>query len=114
MVESSLMTLTKHELAVRISHDADLIQTQVADVVQQTLKHISESLAAGHKVELRNFGVFEVVIRKARVGRNPKAPEKEVPIPSRAMVKFKAGKEMRAAVLKLTAKHQPKKSPLAN
>jgi nucleoid DNA-binding protein len=53
-------------------------------------------------VELCNFGVFEVKIRKARVGRNPKSPAKDVPIPARAMVKFKAGKEMRAEVMKIT------------
>jgi nucleoid DNA-binding protein len=41
-------------------------------------------------------------LRKARVGRNPNAPETDVPIPARAMVKFKAGKEMRGDVLKLT------------
>jgi DNA-binding protein HU-beta/integration host factor subunit alpha len=55
-------------------------------------------------VELRNFGVFEVKVRKARVGRNPNKPETDVPIPARSMVKFKAGKEMRAEVLKLPAK----------
>jgi nucleoid DNA-binding protein len=74
----------------------------VFDVVQKTLDYIAESLAKGDKVELRNFGVFEIKIRKARVGRNPNAPETDVPIPARAMVKFKAGKEMRAEVLKLT------------
>ena len=68
------------------------------------MDYIAESLAKGGKVELRNFGVFEVKIRKARVGRNPNRPEKNVPIPARAMVKFKAGKEMRAQVLKLTPK----------
>jgi hypothetical protein len=51
---------------------------------------------------LRNFGVFEVKVRKARVGRNPNAPETDVPIPQRAVVKFKPGKEMRETVLKLT------------
>jgi len=56
----------------------------------------------GKKVELRNFGVFEVKVRKARVGRNPNAPAADVPIPPRAVVKFKPGKEMREAVLKLT------------
>lgn len=97
-----LMTLTKRDLVVRISEETGLIQTQVFDVVQKTLDYIAEALAKGDKVELRNFGVFDVKIRKARVGRNPNRPEKDVPIPSRAMVKFKAGKEMRAEVLKLT------------
>jgi nucleoid DNA-binding protein len=70
-------------------------------VVQKTLDYIAEALAKGEKVELRNFGVFEVKIRKARVGRNPNAPETDVPIPERAVVKFKAGKEMRDYVMKL-------------
>ena len=96
------MTLTKRDLVVRISEETGMIQTQVFDVVQKTLDYIAESLAKGDKVELRNFGVFEVKIRKARVGRNPNRPETDVPIPARAMVKFKAGKEMRAEVLKLT------------
>ena len=98
------MTLTKRDLVIRISEETGLIQSQVFDVVQKTLDHIAEALAKGVKVELRNFGVFDVKIRKARVGRNPNRPETDVPIPARAMVKFKAGKEMRAEVLKLTPK----------
>ena len=95
------MTLTKRDLVIRISEETGLIQTRVFDVVQKTLDYITESLAKGDKVELRNFGMFDVVTRKARVGRNPNHPETDVPIPARAMVKFKAGKEMRAEVLKL-------------
>ena len=95
------MTLTKRDLVIRISSETDLGQQQVFDVVQKTLDYITESLAKGDKVELRNFGVFEVKVRKARVGRNPNKPETDVPIPARSMVKFKAGKEMRADVLKI-------------
>lgn len=98
------MTLTKRDLVVRISNETTMVQQQVFDVVQKTLDYIAEALAKGDKVELRNFGVFEVKIRKARVGRNPNAPETDVAIPQRAMVKFKAGKEMRADVLKLSPK----------
>ena len=96
------MTLTKRDLVIRISEETGLTQTQVFDVIQKTLDQIVESLAGGGKVELRNFGVFEVKIRKARIGRNPNAPATDVPIPQRAVVKFKPGKEMRAEVLKLT------------
>jgi len=94
--------LTKRDLVLRISAETGLIQTQVIEVVQKILDHIAESLANGDNVELRNFGVFEVRIAKARTGRNPHKPEIDVAVPSRAMVKFKAGKEMRAEVLKLT------------
>jgi nucleoid DNA-binding protein len=78
------------------------VQQSVLDIVQKTFDYLTESLANGNKVELRNFGVFEVKVRKARVGRNPNAPANDVRIPPRAVVKFKAGKEMRDAVIKLT------------
>lgn len=105
------MTLTKRDLVVRISNETGLVQQQVLDVVQKTLDYIAAALAKGEKVELRNFGVFEVKVRKARVGRNPNAPEKDVPIPQRAVVKFKAGKEMRADVLKLSPTAQLSNPP---
>ena len=104
------MTLTKRDLVMRISEETGLIRSQVFEVVQKTLNYITESLAKGDKVELRNFGVFDVKIRKDRVGRNPQKPETDVPIPARSMVKFKAGKEMAAEVLKLTPK-PTKKTP---
>ena len=97
------MTLTKRDLVIRISGETGIVQQQVLDVVQKTLNYIAETLAKGDKVELRNFGVFEVRVRKARIGRNPNAPETDVPIPQRSVVKFKAGKDMRIQVLKLPA-----------
>ena len=101
------MTLTKRDLVTRISNETGLVQQQVLEVVQRTLDYIAESLSKGDKVELRNFGVFEVKIRKARIGRNPNSPEKDVPIPERAVVKFKPGKEMRAEVIKIAPKTVP-------
>jgi len=101
------MTLTKRDLVVRISEETGLIQQQVLDVIQRTLDYVAEALAKGEKVELRNFGVFEVKVRKARIGRNPNAPENDVPIPQRSVVKFKPGKEMRAEVLKLVPPPAP-------
>lgn len=94
--------MTKRDLVVKISEETGLVQQQVLDVIQRTLDLISAALAKGETVELRNFGVFEVKVRKARIGRNPNAPAKDVRIPPRAVVKFKAGKEMRDEVLKLT------------
>jgi nucleoid DNA-binding protein len=94
--------MTKRDLVVRISDETGLVQQDVLNVVQRTLDYISDAVTKGQKVELRNFGVFEVKVRKARVGRNPNAPAADVPIPPRAVVKFKPGKEMREAVLKLT------------
>ncbi len=95
--------MTKRDLVVRISSETGQIQQDVLTVVQKTLDYISEALAQGQTVELRNFGVFEVKLRKARIGRNPNAPEADVPIPPRAVVKFKPGKEMRESVIQLTS-----------
>ncbi len=105
------MTLTKRDLVVRISSETGMIQQQVLVVVQKTLDYIAEALAKGNKVELRNFGVFEVKVRRARIGRNPNSPATDVPIPERSVVKFKPGKEMRAEVLKIAPKDGPPQSP---
>lgn len=105
------MTLTKRDLVIRISEETGLIQQQVLTVVQKTLDYISEALAKGDKVELRNFGVFEVKVRKARIGRNPNAPATDVPIPERSVVKFKPGKEMRGEVIKIPPKAAAKSPP---
>lgn len=94
--------LTKRDLVIRISNETGMVQQDVLNVIQKTLDYLTESLAKGQSVELRNFGVFEVKLRKARVGRNPNKPENDVPIPPRAVVKFKAGKEMKAKVMKLS------------
>jgi nucleoid DNA-binding protein len=93
--------MTKRDLVTLISEETGMAQHQVLEVVQKTLDHISNTLADGTTVELRNFGVFKVMVRKGRIGRNPNKPGTDAPIPSRAVVKFKAGKEMRKAVMKL-------------
>jgi len=98
------MTLTKRDLVMRLSSETGRVQMEVLDIIQRTLDAIAEALAAGDKVELRKFGVFDIAIRKPRVGRNPKKPGADVAIPLRAVVKFKAGKEMKQSVSKLPAK----------
>ena len=87
--------LTKRALVVQIAKDIDLTQQQVHDVVQRTLDGIVDALLAGKYVEFRNFGVFEITTRRARIGRNPNKPENVVHIPERKTVKFKPGKRMR-------------------
>lgn len=94
--------MTKRDLVVRITEETGLVQQDVLSVVQRTLDQISAALARGETVELRNFGVFEVKVRRARIGRNPNDPKHDVKIPPRAVVKFKPGKEMRDEVIKLT------------
>ena len=96
--------MTKRDLVSRISNETGMIQMEVQKVVQLTLDYISAAVADGDKVELRNFGVFEVRTRKPRIGRNPNEPNTNVTIPSRSVVRFKPGKEMRESVMKLGTK----------
>jgi nucleoid DNA-binding protein len=98
------MNLTKHELVNRISEETGLIQTQAADVIQKIFDCIIKTLAAGDKVELRNFGIFELKVRRAHTAHNPHQPKKLLQIPERVTVKFKPGKNMRDKVLKLSLK----------
>ena len=88
--------LTKRDIVLSIYDRTSFPQKEVRDVVQLTLDTIASALSQGRNVELRNFGVFEVQKRKARIGRNPNKPETDVIIPNRAVIKFKAGKELKA------------------
>ncbi len=90
--------MTKRDLVVQISRETGLIQEDVYAVIQRTLDHITEALGNGEHIELREFGVFDVCIRKARVGRNPNAPGTPVPIPPHNVVRFKPGKKMKERV----------------
>ena len=88
--------LTKRDIVLDIYQKTNYPQKEVKEVVQLTLDAIANALSRGQNVELRNFGVFEIQVRKSRIGRNPNKPEKDVVIPTRAVVKFKAGKELKA------------------
>ena len=88
--------LTKRDIVLDIYDKTDFAQKEVRETVQLTLEAIATALSKGRNVELRNFGVFEVQVRKSRIGRNPNKPETDVVIPKRAVIKFKAGKELKA------------------
>ena len=99
-----MSTITKRELAIRITDQLGqegftVTQQSVAEIIQRLINEMSESLAHGDTVVMRNFGTLEVREMKAKVGRNPKNPAKDVIIPARAVVKFKPGKELKEKVL---------------
>ena len=98
-----MSNLTKREIVLEIYRKSGFPQKQIVDTVQQTLDIVQKALASGRNVELRNFGVLEVRLTKARVGRNPNVPGSNFVIPPRATVKFKSGKIMRQKVSKLSA-----------
>ncbi len=89
--------MTKKEIVTKIADRTDIKQVDVKEVVQLTLDIIVDSLSKGETVELRNFGIFKVKSRKARLGRNPKTGE-SVQIPEKKAVTFKAGLMMKEKV----------------
>ena len=86
--------MTKKQLSMRIAQDAGVTQLQAQDVVQRTFDEITRTLITEGRIELRNFGVFEVKRRAPRKARNPRTGEK-VLTPARNVVTFKPGREMR-------------------
>jgi len=93
--------VTKKEIVKKISEDIGLTQLKTKDIVQRTLDAIIDTLVTEGRIELRNFGVFEVKQRKARKARNPRTGEK-VDVPPKNVVTFKPGKEMEERVRQMT------------
>jgi len=93
--------VTKKEIVRQISERLDLTQLKTKEIVQQTFDAIVKTLLEDGRIELRNFGVFEVKRRKARKARNPKTGEK-VDVPPKNVVTFKPGKEMEERVRQMT------------
>jgi len=89
--------VTKKEIVKTISDEIGLTQLKTKEIVQKTFDAIVETLVEDHRIELRNFGVFEVKRRAARKARNPRTGDK-VYVPEKFVVTFKPGKEMEQRV----------------
>jgi nucleoid DNA-binding protein len=85
--------VTKKDIVKEISNHLGLPQVTAKHVVQMTLEAIIDALQEQGRIELRNFGVFEVKRRAARKARNPRTGT-EVEVPAKNIVTFKPGKEM--------------------
>lgn len=94
--------MTKKELAHTIAEETKLTQILVKEIIQRVFDGIIDTLKKEGRIELRNFGVFEVKQRKPRKARNPRTGEK-VMVPTKKVVTFKPGLEMEKKV-KNTAK----------
>lgn len=93
--------MTKKEIVKTISEEIGLTQLKTKEIVQKTFDAIVEALVTEGRIELRNFGVFEVKPRAARKARNPRTGEK-VLVPAKYVVTFKPGKEMEEKVGRLS------------
>jgi integration host factor subunit beta len=92
--------VTRKEMAKGIAEELGLTQLQTKEIVQRVFDGITKTLVEKGRIELRNFGVFEVKKRKPRKARNPRTGEK-VKVPARLVVTFKAGREMEQQIGKL-------------
>ena len=92
--------MTKKEIVKTISEEIGLTQLKTKEIVQKTFDAIVDSLVEDKRIELRNFGVFEVKQRAARKARNPRTGEK-VFVPEKFVVTFKPGKDMEERVSEL-------------
>ena len=90
-----MKTIPKKEVIQKIAARKRLDPQEVRLVIQDFLDYMTESLQEGNRFEFRDFGVFEVVRRKQKIGRNPKVPDTPVIIPAQNVVKFTPGKKLR-------------------
>lgn len=93
-----MATVTKKKLIQTISQSRGLHPNDVRNVIQAFLDAMTDSLSQGDRLEFRDFGVFEVVERKQKIGRNPKNASVPIIIPARKAVKFTPGKKMRKLI----------------
>ncbi|MCE2799062.1 MAG: integration host factor subunit beta [Planctomycetaceae bacterium] len=89
--------MTKKEIVKTISDETGLNQQQIKQVVQKTFDSIVQTLVEEGRIELRNFGVFQVRPRAARKARNPRTG-RQVEVPEKFVVSFKPGKIMEERV----------------
>ncbi|MFO0945839.1 MAG: HU family DNA-binding protein [Planctomycetota bacterium] len=104
--------MTKKEIVKTISEELGLTQLRTKEIVQKTFDAIVDTLVEERRIELRNFGVFEVKQRAPRKARNPRTGEK-VFVPEKYVVTFKPGKEMEERVRRMIEDQLAAKAGLA-
>jgi nucleoid DNA-binding protein len=93
--------MTKRDIATAIAEGSGIPKVQALKIVQWVFDGIVETLLSEGRIELRNFGVFEIRQRKPRRARNPKTGER-VSVPAKTVVTFKPGREMAERVARLS------------
>ncbi len=69
------------------------MRRDIEKIVNIIFDEISEALRRGENIEIRGFGTYKVVERKARQGRNPKSTE-TIQIPAKKAIKWKMSKTL--------------------
>jgi integration host factor subunit beta len=90
--------MTKSELIERVAELVPQISKKDTELVVNTIfQSMTDALRRGDRIEIRGFGSFQVKVREAREGRNPKTGE-EVRIPAKRTPFFKVGKELKERI----------------
>ncbi len=89
--------MNKAQLIDAIAGDSGLTKADAKKALDAFLKVTGDALKQGDRVTLVGFGSFGVSERSARTGRNPQTG-KEITIPSKKVIKFKAGSELTDSV----------------
>ncbi len=100
--------MTKKDIVKHIADKTNQPQLKIKEIVQMTFDSIVDTLVKHGRIELRNFGVFEVKRRKARRARNPRTGV-PVSVEPKNVVTFQPGKEMEEKVRRLTKMTDGKK-----
>jgi integration host factor subunit beta len=109
---SVMNTITKKDLVDRIADETSNKRIVVKKIVQSFLDEIITELGNGNRLEFRDFGVFEIRSRAARVAQNPKTMQK-VFVPTKRTVKFKIGRLMKERLFGDDAKETARRTAKA-
>ena len=91
--------MTKSELIARVAEKAGLKKSEAERAINAAIESLVEALSKGERTAIPGLGVFNVKVRKARKGRNPRTG-KEIKIPARKVVSFTAAKSLKESVNK--------------
>ena len=90
-------TITKRDIVEHVASKTGRAQSHVKHILQTFFEEMVGELVRTNRLEFRNFGVFEVVNRKPRTGRNPRTGER-VAVPAKRVVAFRMGKLMKERI----------------
>lgn len=86
--------MIKFDLVRELSQKLKVKDKEALSIIDSLIDSIKETILENGRLEIRDFGVFQVKKRKERIGRNPKN-KKEYPIPTHRAVTFKPGKQIK-------------------
>lgn len=108
-----MANFTKKEIIQEVSDRLGVTQSLSSEMFHLVLEIVTRELANANNVVVRDFGTFETKIAKGRPGRNPKDPNKMIPIPDRAVVKFMVGKALKEKVARTLPEIKARKAKLS-